>query len=160
LSTPGTEPAGLVVTTAELLKNHLLGELEMRDVPAKDGELAIEMALTPRLVNNRGGLQGGLIATLVDVVTGRVAATGLDRGISVATSDLSLHYLSAVTVGPARAEATAVRRGKRQIVLRAEVYDVGRDDKLAAICTATFAVLPLRAGQVDVRPQDDAGISE
>jgi uncharacterized protein (TIGR00369 family) len=132
--------------------DHLLGELQLRDVPAKAGELAIEMAVTPRLVNNRGGLQGGLLATLVDIVAGRAALDGVPPGISVATADLSLHFLSAVTVGPARAEATVLRRGKTKIVLRIEVYDAGREDTLAAISTATFAVLPLREGQVDGRP--------
>jgi uncharacterized protein (TIGR00369 family) len=126
----------------------------LRDVPpVKGGELAIEMPLGPHLVNNRGGLQGGLIATLIDIVAGRAALDGMPVGISVATSDLSLHFLSAVRIGPARAEATVLRRGSSKIVLRIEVFDAGRDDVLAAVSTATFVVIPLREGQRDIRPQ-------
>jgi uncharacterized protein (TIGR00369 family) len=132
------------------LRDHLLGELEMRNVAPTVGQFAMEMAIGPRVVNNRGGLQGGLIATLVDVVAGGAALEGLPPGQSVATADLSLHFLSGVTVGPARAEATVLRRGRTKIVIRVDVYDAGRD-VLAAVSTATFAVIPLRDGQPDLR---------
>jgi acyl-coenzyme A thioesterase PaaI-like protein len=45
--------------------------------------------------------------------------------------------------GPARAEATIIRKGKRPIITRVEVTDMGRD-RLAAIATLSFAVLDPR----------------
>lgn len=128
----------------------MLAQLGLREVPATTGDYAMQMPVTPAVVNTRGGLQGGLLATLVDIVAGCASLIGLPAELSAATSDLTLHFLSAVTVGPARAEATVRRRGKRVIVTQVEVWDVGRD-VLAAIATATFHVVALRPGQSERR---------
>ncbi len=58
-----------------------------------------------------------------------------------ATSDLTIHFLSPVALGPARADAWIVRQGRSNFVLQVEVTDVGRDNKLAAISTIAFTVL-------------------
>jgi uncharacterized protein (TIGR00369 family) len=134
----------------------VIGMLGMVEVPATTGDFAMEMPVTENVSNNRGGLQGGLLATLVDVVAGIGAMKGSAERISAATSDMHIHFLSAVTVGPARAEATALRRGKRIIVMQIEVRDVGRD-VLCAVATATFSLLRLRPDQVDMRDVETPG---
>jgi uncharacterized protein (TIGR00369 family) len=146
----GVELEGLSKPVREGGKGHLLGELGMYDVPAEGCDLAMEIPVTPRVANSRGGLQGGLLATLVDIVAGRAALASLPPGYSAATSDMNLHFMSAVTVGPARAEATVLRQGKRMCVVRVEVRDMGRD-VWAATATATFVVVELREGQLDLR---------
>jgi uncharacterized protein (TIGR00369 family) len=123
----------------------------MYDVEAVGCDLAMEIPLRPQLANSRGGLQGGLLATLVDIVAGRAAIASLPPGHSAATSDMNLHFMSAVTVGPARAEATVLRQGKRMCVVRVEVYDAGRDNAWCATATTTFVVIELRDGQLDLR---------
>ncbi|MEO3787333.1 PaaI family thioesterase [Actinocorallia sp. B10E7] len=131
--------------------DHVLGLLGMRDVDIPEGaDLAMTLPVTPRVTNNRGGLQGGLLATLVDVVAGRAVGLRLADGDSAATSDMNMHFLSAVTVGPAHATARVLRHGKSLIVVQVDVRDEGRD-VLAAVATLSFAVLPLRPGQPRAR---------
>jgi len=83
---------------------------------------------------------------LIDVCAGRLAYQSCDHenGFSTATSDLTIHFLSPVVVGPARADARIVRQGGSTFVLQVEVTDVGRDNKLAAVSTIAFTVLPPR----------------
>jgi uncharacterized protein (TIGR00369 family) len=121
---------------------HVFSSLNFREVPAAGVDLAVELEVTPRVSNGRGTLQGGLIATLVDVAAGLATVRTLPEGHDTTTSDLSVHYLRPVTTGPARAEATVVRRGRRRIVLRVEVLD--GEGELAAVSTISFAVLPPR----------------
>ena len=125
---------------------HLFELLGTRDMPSADGHLVIEMDVRPEVSNVRGALQGGLIAVLVDVAAGRLAYESCDHehGFSTATSDLTVHFLSPVVVGPARADAWSVRQGRSNFVLQVEVTDVGRDNKLAAVSTIAFTVLPPR----------------
>jgi uncharacterized protein (TIGR00369 family) len=125
---------------------HLFEQLGTRDMPSPDGHLVIEMDVRPEVANVRGALQGGLIAVLVDVCAGRLAYDSCDHenGYSTATSDMNIHFLSPVAVGPARADAWIVRQGRSTFVLQVEVTDVGRDDKLAAVSTIAFTVLPPR----------------
>jgi len=131
------------------LDDHLFRQLDMSFVPCEHGgEFAMRLPVGPHITNTRGGLQGGLIATLADVVAGIALHEHLPAGTGAATSDLNIHFLSAVTVGPAHAEAWIRRRGKHTAVTQVEVYDAGRE-VLAAICTLTFAVVQLREGQYD-----------
>ena len=119
---------------------HLLASLGMCDVEVDGVDLAIEMPVTPRLANSRGSLQGGLIATLIDVVAGRVAIAGAAAGHSTATSDMNIHFLAPIVEGPARAEGTVLRRGRRSVVVHVDVRDLATD-RLAAVSTISFTVL-------------------
>jgi uncharacterized protein (TIGR00369 family) len=125
---------------------HLFEQLGTRDMPSPEGHLVIEMDVRPEVSNVRGALQGGLIAVLIDVCAGRLAYDSCDyeNGYSTATSDMTIHFLSPVAVGPARADAWIVRQGRSNFVLQVEVTDVGRDNKLAAVSTIAFTVLPPR----------------
>jgi uncharacterized protein (TIGR00369 family) len=123
---------------------HLLQQLEFRDVEVPGVDLAVELTLDARITTARGALQGGLLATLVDIVAGRAVLLG-GRRDGVATSDLSVHFLHGVTDGPARALATVVRRGNHSAVVTVDVLDVGTGT-LCAVATVAFSVAP---GPVD-----------
>ena len=122
---------------------HLLQQLNFRDVEHPGADLAIEMDIDHRVKNPRGALQGGLVATLVDVVAGRAVVDTGPRE-TVATADLTIHYLRGITVGPALATARVVRRGRTLAVVTVDVSDVGSGD-LCAVATVAFSISQLRA---------------
>jgi uncharacterized protein (TIGR00369 family) len=122
---------------------HLLSRLGMRDVEDSAERFVIEMDNRPDLTNTRGALQGGLVATLIDVAAGRLAGNVTDSDQDVTTADMNVHFLAPIVVGPARAQATVVRAGRRLIVISVDVTDAGRD-RLAARATLSFAVLERR----------------
>ena len=115
----------------------------MRDVEESAERLVIEMDNRPNLTNVRGALQGGLVATLIDIAAGRLAGTVVGPDQDVTTADMNVHFLAPIVAGPARADATIVRAGRRMIVTSVDVIDVGRD-RLAARATLSFAVLEKR----------------
>jgi uncharacterized protein (TIGR00369 family) len=124
-------------------KGHLLDRLGMRDVKETDEQLIIEMDNRPDLTNIRGAIQGGLVATLIDIAAGRLAGNVVGQDQDVTTADMNVHFLAPIIEGPARAEATIVRAGRRLIVTSVDVFDAGRG-RLAARATLTFAVLDRR----------------
>jgi uncharacterized protein (TIGR00369 family) len=128
-------------------QEHLLKRLGMRDVEdtSADGldRLVIEMDNRPDLVNVRGAIQGGLVATLIDIAAGRLAGDVVGPDRDVTTADMNVHFLAPIVEGPARAVATVVRAGRRLVVTSVDVIDTGRD-RLAARATLTFAVLERR----------------
>jgi len=83
-------------------EGHLLGQMGMRDVVDTDERLIIEMDNRPDLTNIRGALQGGLVATLIDIAAGRLAEHHVGPDQSVTTADMNVHFLAPVVVGPAR----------------------------------------------------------
>ncbi len=121
---------------------HFFAQLGLRDVAVEGVELAIELPLRPQIANPRGGLQGGLLATLVDVVGGRMAMEGCPPGLIATTTDLTIHYLAPVAVGPAQARGRVLRRGRRSVVLQVDIHDAGAE-RLAAVGTVSFALVDL-----------------
>jgi uncharacterized protein (TIGR00369 family) len=126
---------------------HILRSLAMTDVEIEGVDLAVQMAVTPQLANAGGSLLGGLTATLIDLVAGRLAMGGLEGGRRTATNDMTIHFLAPIVGGPARAEAHVLRRGRRSVVVQVDVRDLSTD-RLAAVATMSFAVL-------DPLPNDD-----
>jgi uncharacterized protein (TIGR00369 family) len=120
---------------------HLIQQMAFRDVPDDDDDLTIELDLSPRLTNPRGGLQGGLMATMADVVAGRAVFAGAPPGSACVTSDLDIHYLRALTVGPARARARVVQRGRSRAVVNVDIIDTG-SGRLSATCCVAFSIFP------------------
>ncbi|MGX9792742.1 PaaI family thioesterase [Mycobacterium sp. MMS18-G62] len=124
------------------IPGHLFGQLPFYDVVDTDDTVILDLHNREDLVNIRGALQGGLVATLIDVAAGRLAIkyTG---GAGAGTADMSIHFLAPVVEGPARATATLLRAGKRLIVVAVDVVDVA-GDRLAARATLSFAVMAQR----------------
>jgi uncharacterized protein (TIGR00369 family) len=95
------------------------------------------------VINTNGGLQGGLLATLVDTAAGKLAMRRLPPGHSVVTSDLNLRYLRPVTAGAARAVARIVHAGKRSMVIQVDIFTVP-DNDLAVVATVSFAKIQVK----------------
>lgn len=121
---------------------HVLQLLNYREVESTGDRLVLEMENRPDLANVRGAMQGGLVATLIDIAAGMLAGDATGHGHDVTTADLNIHFLAPV-LGTARAEAKIVRAGKRLIVTSVDVTDTSRE-RPAARATLTFAVLEPR----------------
>ncbi|WP_179469713.1 PaaI family thioesterase [Mycolicibacterium vinylchloridicum] len=128
------------------IPGHLFAQLPFYDVAESDDAVVVDLHHRSDLVNTRGAMQGGLIATLIDVAAGRLAFKFCDPRAGAGTADMSIHFLAPVTEGPARATATLVRAGKRLIVVDVDVHDVGRG-RLAARATLSFAVMEARVAK-------------
>ncbi|UXA19876.1 PaaI family thioesterase [Mycobacterium sp. SMC-4] len=127
----------------QVTPGHLFAQLDFRDVEDTDERVVIELDNRPDLVNRRGALQGGLVATLIDIAAGRLADRHIAAEQDVTTADMTIHFLAPVLTGPARAEATVVRAGRRLSVIAVDVTDAARD-RLAARATLSFAILDPR----------------
>lgn len=123
-----------------IVDDHFISQLAIRTVASDDADLVMELDCTPQRANGRGGLQGGLVATLIDVVAGLVALRDLPEGVIPTTTNLAVTYLAGIRSGPARAEARVVRKGKRSVVLQVEVHDMGTG-YLAAVSTVSFMLV-------------------
>jgi uncharacterized protein (TIGR00369 family) len=119
----------------------LFNQIGMRP-GARNGEFAMTMPVSPQVVNTSGALQGGLIATLVDVAGGQFGLEYLQPGTTMTTSDLFIRYLRPVRQGSAFAVPRMLRSGRRAMVMQVDVYGDGDDDEeLLATATVNFAVI-------------------
>jgi uncharacterized protein (TIGR00369 family) len=109
------------------------------------GEFAMTMPVSPQVVNTSGALQGGLIATLVDVAGGQFGLEYLREGTTMTTADLVIRYLRPIRQGTAFAVPRMLRSGRRAMVMQIDVYgdSDGNDshEELLATATVNFAVI-------------------
>jgi uncharacterized protein (TIGR00369 family) len=121
------------------------------ETPAADDPAAVRFQVSvfidvrPELCGPAGSLEGGVVATLVDVAGASCATRALQE--LVATQSISLSYLAPGRIGPIRATAAALRVGSDQVVVEVKVHDLGRDERLmsAAILTAKSLHVPIPA---------------
>ncbi|WP_237340940.1 hypothetical protein [Williamsia soli] len=122
-----------------------IGKLRERDIEPVEGDIysrlgmrvvdpaagIIELDLSPFVANMIGTIQGGAQALLVEA-----AAHAIRPGF-VAT-DMQLHYLSQVRVGPARSYADVVRDASDHCVVNIGLVDAGDGGRLLALTTVTM----------------------
>ena len=131
------QPEGLV---RGHVPGHLLTALGMRTVDDPEAGPSLEMDVRPEVTNPHGGLHGGLMAVLIECGAAGVAVRACDSEMIVA-GDMLIRFLSPLRVGPARVVGRALRIGRRQVVVQADVIDVGDDRRLVASSTLAYARL-------------------
>jgi uncharacterized protein (TIGR00369 family) len=97
------------------------------------------MVLVPsRSVTNgsRGTVNGGVLATMADMVSALALSTAFDGAMPFATSDLHVRYLEPAK-GEVRGEAKVVRLSGRSGILECRLTC---SDHLVALSTANFAI--------------------
>lgn len=129
--------------------SHILADLGMLGETTTGTTGVVRTRATPQVASADGGVRAGVLATLVDVVGGMVAARVLcpER---LATADLCLQVVGPVTGAWVEARASVLRRGRTTMVL--EVLVVAANEGIGdrrpgepepvAWSTITFAVLP------------------
>jgi uncharacterized protein (TIGR00369 family) len=117
----------------------LFAQIGMRPV-THEGEFAMTMPVSPHVVNTSGALQGGLIATLVDVAGGQFGLDYLQPDTTMTTSDLFVRYLRPLRQGSALAVPRMLRTGRRAMVMQIDIYGDGGAE-LAATATVNFAII-------------------
>jgi uncharacterized protein (TIGR00369 family) len=119
----------------------LFAQIGMRP-GTRNGDFAMTIPVSPQVVNTSGALQGGLIATLVDVAGGQFGLEYLREGTTMTTADLNIRYLRPIRQGTAYAVPRMLRAGRRAMVMQVDVLsDDDGDDALLATATVNFAVI-------------------
>jgi len=90
-----------------------------------------ELDRRPYVANSVGTINGGAQAVLIEVAAEAVRP-------DVVATDMQLHYLSQVRVGPARTATTVLRTAPDHAVVSVELIDAGNDDQLLALATVTL----------------------
>jgi uncharacterized protein (TIGR00369 family) len=91
------------------------------------------------LANPTGVLHGGVLMGLADSAMGLTVTGVLAAGQAGTNTDLQMRFLRPTTTGKLIATARVVRRGRRAIVLEADIVDAA--GKLVARASSQFLVL-------------------
>ena len=96
--------------------------------------LRLDVRARHKQLNN--AVHGGILAALADTAGAIAAYTTVGAGVALATIELKINYLEAVTGGRVRAKAMVLRAGRNFVVTECEIVD--SKGMLAAKALLTF----------------------
>jgi len=103
---------------------------------ASEGQCVAVLRAGEQHLNAHGTVHGGVLATLIDAAMGGAVASTGSEGTPVTVS-LTVTYLEPGQPGQLQARARVRKRGRRLVVVEAEVV---QDDTAVAEALATFAL--------------------
>lgn len=113
--------------------------LAMESEQFADGDVRGWLPVTPLITGPDGGPRIGAIAMLVDALGGMRSITAAAPDWAF-TADMSLHLLPVGPIGRVQADIRVLRRGRRTLVLDAQLLT--EDGRPAGLAVLTFAVVP------------------
>jgi uncharacterized protein (TIGR00369 family) len=96
------------------------------------------LRLEDQLRNPWGILHGGAVAMLADEAACRATAAAVPASArALAATDVVLHYLRPIKVGPVDARCTVLGTRDGRTSVRVAIHDVGADDRLVTLGSVT-----------------------
>ena len=113
-------------------------------VAAEAGNVTMELAKKPELLQFSGFFHGGVLAGLADHCAGAAATTTLAPGKIAVTVDLHINYLAPAKGEKVTATAKCVQTGSTLCVVSVAVSSIrGNEATVCAIATATLRVVDM-----------------
>jgi uncharacterized protein (TIGR00369 family) len=103
---------------------------------AEPGRAVLRLKAFPHHKQLNGVVLGGILAALADTAAAIAAYTTVPKGTALATIELKINYLEAITGGRIRADARLLRTGRNFVVTECEIFD--KKGALAAKALLTF----------------------
>jgi uncharacterized protein (TIGR00369 family) len=126
---------------------HILRDLRFTVEHRPDGTSTGWMPATPLICNPSGSTRAGVLAILVDVVGGGLAAVAAQPDW-IATADLTLHLTPRPAIGEIEAHGRVLRQGRTTVVAEVSLQD--STGASLGLATMSFAVLPRREGNLTI----------
>jgi uncharacterized protein (TIGR00369 family) len=111
-------------------------------VDPDDGTIAMAYPPKPELANPGGGINGGILATMLDMTMGGALIATCQADEIPTTIEIKVNYIRPAMLDTLVSEGRVIRKGRSIAFLAAELRTTGGD--LIATATATFAIQPGR----------------
>ncbi|MDP1818646.1 MAG: PaaI family thioesterase [Acidimicrobiales bacterium] len=119
----------------------LPGYLGIELVKFGPGKLWCRAMVTDELLTPFGNAHGGVLAAIVDHITGVVVYPLMKPGQWAATTEVKLNYIAPVRTGVLETESTVLAMTNRSAVVRGEIFYDGR---LACAAQGTLTIVDPR----------------
>jgi 1,4-dihydroxy-2-naphthoyl-CoA hydrolase len=103
------------------------------------GKLWARATVREELLTPFGNAHGGVIAAIVDHVTGVVVYPLMPRGHWAATTEIKTNYIAPVKAGVLETESTVLAMTSRSAVVRGEIHDA--DGRLVCAAQGTLTIV-------------------
>lgn len=116
--------------------------LEVEPVTVWEGRSELMLRLRPEMTQHHGFAHGAIVGLMADNACAWAAASVLG---DVVTGGYTISFLAPATGTALRAKGEVVKAGKRQAVVRADVWSEAEGEEARLVATALGTVLPVGA---------------
>jgi uncharacterized protein (TIGR00369 family) len=124
-----------------IFKDSFPGNLGVHVIEAGAGRAVGLLDVGPKVRHPGGFAHGGAIAGFGDTVAAWATFPALKSGEIFTTIEFKTNFISAVTDGRLRAEAQAIHRGDRTMVVEVRITTDDDEKRLVAMMIVTQAIL-------------------
>jgi uncharacterized protein (TIGR00369 family) len=111
----------------------------LKEVHLEGGYSELELPITPCLLQRRGNVHGGVLATLADAALGSAIRSTLSSNQGVVTVELKINYLKPAKGQLLVGKGSVIKRGRTICVGNAEIFD--EQGEKVAFGNGTFMIL-------------------
>lgn len=144
MTTPSTDAPNALHCTDETpffgIDIPLMRYLGVQAEHMEDGYVRTRLPLNPNLLNSRYDVHGGTLMSVMDFTLSSVSRSHDPLGFSVATIEMSTHFLD-VAQGELVFEARVLRRGRSTVFSEGTVRDAA--GTTVCVARATFRLIKL-----------------
>ena len=109
-----------------------------KTVPTQDGKSEVTWTPTPDMANPFGSVHGGIVATVIDEVTGAAVVSSIESG-TAPTVSMNVEYLHPIPIGGTyTAVGEIVRMGRAMAIADARILN--EEGKVLARGTCIFQI--------------------
>jgi 1,4-dihydroxy-2-naphthoyl-CoA hydrolase len=126
---------------ATIFKDSFPGNLGVHVIEAAAGRAVGLLDVGPKVRHPGGFAHGGAIAGFGDTVAAWATFPALQAGEIFTTIEFKTNFISAVTDGRLRAEATTIHKGGRTMVVEVRITTDDDERRLVAMMIVTQAIL-------------------
>jgi uncharacterized protein (TIGR00369 family) len=124
-----------------IFKDSFPGNLGVRVIDAAPGRAVGLLDVGTKVKHPGGFAHGGAIAGFGDTVAAWATFPALGEGEIFTTIEFKTNFITAVTGGTLRAEATQIHKGGRTMVIEVRVTTDDDEQRLVAVMIVTQAIL-------------------
>ncbi len=119
--------------------------LGVEPVKVWEGESELFLAMRPDLTQHHGFAHGAIVGLMADNACAWAAASAVG---DVVTGSYSINFLAPAIGAALRSKGTVIKAGKRQVVVRADVWSEDADGKAKLVACAQGTIIP--TGKVEL----------
>jgi len=108
----------------------------------ESGQASLSFLAKPEFSNRHGGVQGGILAAMLDSAAGATLHAGLGPGLTAVTLQLNTTFLKPAPIGPLSGTARLISKDERDAHVEAEI--LSPEGVVVARATAHLRILKRR----------------
>lgn len=126
--------------------------LALEPVGCWDGQAEITMEVRSEMTQHHGFAHGAIVGLMADNACAWAASSAVG---DVVTSSYTINFLAPAKGDRIRSKGYVVKAGKRQVVVRADVWSEGSNTEPVLVAVAQATVVPIGRSELDAQSKKE-----